>query len=125
MKRLPYSLTLDSYYSPDVVAKLRQQEQTQSLINKPCILYVKDRSLLIVDRMTKVDNSDCFVDVIRLLSISLTMLSSIGCCRNCSIEQYRSSVCAIGYIGYVEQHIHVSCIRSIFECNRPNESVWT
>lgn len=43
-------LSLDSYYSTEVVSKLRQKEQTQSFINKPCSLFVSDRSLIIYDR---------------------------------------------------------------------------
>ncbi|UJR33285.1 hypothetical protein I4U23_020737 [Adineta vaga] len=40
----------NSYYSTEVVSKLRQKEQTQSFINKPCSLFVTDRSLIIYDR---------------------------------------------------------------------------
>jgi hypothetical protein len=47
-------LSLDSYYSTEVVSKLRQKEQTQSFINKPCSLFVTDRSLIIYDRGTHV-----------------------------------------------------------------------
>ncbi|CAF3848814.1 unnamed protein product [Adineta steineri] len=44
----------NSFYSTDVVSKLRQKEQTQSFINKPCSLLVTDRSLVIYDRGTQV-----------------------------------------------------------------------
>ncbi|CAF0898529.1 unnamed protein product [Adineta steineri] len=44
----------NSFYSTDVVSKLRQKEQTQSFINKPCSLLVTDRSLIIYDRGTQV-----------------------------------------------------------------------
>jgi hypothetical protein len=47
-------LSLDSFYSTEVVSKLRQKEQTQSFINKPCSLFVTDRSLIIFDRGTQV-----------------------------------------------------------------------
>ncbi|CAF0906371.1 unnamed protein product, partial [Adineta ricciae] len=40
----------NSYYSTEVVSKLRQKEQTQSFINKPCSLFVTDRALIIYDR---------------------------------------------------------------------------
>ncbi|CAF0730375.1 unnamed protein product [Adineta ricciae] len=40
----------NSYYSTEVVSKLRQKEQTQSFINKPCSLFVTDRALVIYDR---------------------------------------------------------------------------
>ena len=45
---------LDAFYSAEVVSKLRQKEQTQSFINKPCSLFVTDRSLVIFDRATQV-----------------------------------------------------------------------
>ncbi|CAF0892941.1 unnamed protein product [Adineta steineri] len=44
----------NAFYSAEVVSKLRQKEQTQSFINKPCSLYVTDRSLIIFDRGTQV-----------------------------------------------------------------------
>jgi hypothetical protein len=47
-------LSLDSFYSTEVVSKLRQKEQTQSFINKPCSLFVTDRFLIIFDRGTQV-----------------------------------------------------------------------
>ncbi len=47
-------LSLDSFYSTEVVSKLRQKEQTQSFINKPCTLFVTDRSLIIFDRGAQV-----------------------------------------------------------------------
>jgi hypothetical protein len=47
-------LSLDSFYSTEVVSKLRQKEQTQSFIDKPCSLFVTDRSLIIFDRGTQV-----------------------------------------------------------------------
>jgi hypothetical protein len=47
-------LSLGSFYSTEVVSKLRQKEQTQSFINKPCSLFVTDRSLIIFDRGTQV-----------------------------------------------------------------------
>ncbi|CAF4423711.1 unnamed protein product, partial [Adineta steineri] len=43
----------NAFYSAEVVSKLRQKEQTQSFINKPCSLYVTDRSLIIFDRGTQ------------------------------------------------------------------------
>jgi hypothetical protein len=45
---------LDAFYSAEVVSKLRQKEQTQSFINKPCSLFVTDRTLVIFDRGTQV-----------------------------------------------------------------------
>ncbi|UJR13914.1 hypothetical protein I4U23_000920 [Adineta vaga] len=44
----------NTFYSAEVVSKLRQKEQTQSFINKPCSLYVTDRSLVIFDRGTQI-----------------------------------------------------------------------
>jgi hypothetical protein len=48
---------LDAFYSAEVVSKLRQKEQTQSFINKPCSLFVTDRSLVIFDRAAQVKYS--------------------------------------------------------------------
>lgn len=45
---------IDAFYSAEVVSKLRQKEQTQSFINKPCSLFITDRSLIIFDRGTQV-----------------------------------------------------------------------
>ncbi|CAF1228437.1 unnamed protein product, partial [Adineta ricciae] len=44
----------NAFYSAEVTSKLRQKEQTQSFINKPCSLYVTDRSLVIFDRGTQI-----------------------------------------------------------------------
>jgi hypothetical protein len=44
----------NSYYSTEVVNKLRQKEQTQSFINKPCSLFVTERFFIIFDRGTQV-----------------------------------------------------------------------
>ena len=52
------SFDLDAFYSAEVVSKLRQKEQTQSFINKPCSLFVTDRSLIVFDRGTQVGNLD-------------------------------------------------------------------
>lgn len=41
--------------------KLRQKELTQSFINKPCSLYITDRALKIVDRMSQVKILNHFV----------------------------------------------------------------
>ncbi len=46
--------SLDAYYPTEVVNKLRQKEQTQSFINKPCSLFVTERSFIIFDRGTQV-----------------------------------------------------------------------
>jgi len=43
----------NAFYSAEVVSKLRQKEQTQSFINKPCSLFVTDRSLVVFDRATQ------------------------------------------------------------------------
>ena len=51
---------LDAFYSAEVVSKLRQKEQTQSFINKPCSLFVTDRALVIFDRGTQVPLSFIF-----------------------------------------------------------------
>lgn len=50
-----FSSHLDAFYSAEVVSKLRQKEQTQSFINKPCSLFVTDRTLIIFDRGTQVE----------------------------------------------------------------------
>jgi hypothetical protein len=47
-------LSLDNFYSAEVVNKLRQKEQTQSFINKACSLFITDRSLVIYDRAAQV-----------------------------------------------------------------------
>ncbi|CAF4292185.1 unnamed protein product [Rotaria sp. Silwood2] len=47
-------LSLDSFYSAEVVSKLRQKEQTQKFINKPCSLFVADRFFIIFDRATQI-----------------------------------------------------------------------
>ncbi|CAF3092264.1 unnamed protein product [Rotaria socialis] len=44
----------NSFYSAEVVSKLRQKEQTQKFINKPCSLFVNDRSFIIFDRGAQV-----------------------------------------------------------------------
>ncbi|CAF2634063.1 unnamed protein product [Rotaria sp. Silwood2] len=44
----------NAFYSAEVVGKLRHKEQTQSFINKPCSLFVTDRSLIIFDRASQV-----------------------------------------------------------------------
>ncbi|CAF4833581.1 unnamed protein product [Rotaria sp. Silwood1] len=44
----------NSFYSAEVVSKLRQKEQTQKFINKPCSLFVNDRNFIIYDRATQV-----------------------------------------------------------------------
>ncbi|CAF0750953.1 unnamed protein product [Rotaria sordida] len=44
----------NSFYSAEVVSKLRQKEQTQKFINKPCSLFVTDRSFIIFDRATQI-----------------------------------------------------------------------
>ncbi|CAF3557772.1 unnamed protein product [Rotaria sp. Silwood1] len=44
----------NAFYSAEIVSKLRQKEQTQSFINKPCSLFVTDRSLVIFDRASQV-----------------------------------------------------------------------
>lgn len=49
-----FSLSLDPVYSTEVVTKLRQKEQTQSFINKPCSLFITERSFIIFDRGTQV-----------------------------------------------------------------------
>ncbi len=49
-----FSFFEDAFYSAEVVSKLRQKEQTQSFINKPCSLFVTDRSFVIFDRGTQV-----------------------------------------------------------------------
>ncbi|CAF1571348.1 unnamed protein product, partial [Didymodactylos carnosus] len=41
-----------TFYSADIVTKLRQKEQTQSFINKPCSLFITDRYLVIYDKLT-------------------------------------------------------------------------
>ena len=41
-----------------MVSKLRHKERTHSFINKPCSLYVNDRFLFIIDRITQVINVD-------------------------------------------------------------------
>ena len=46
--------SIDAFYSAEVVSKLRQKEQTQSFINKPCSLFITDRTLVIFDRGTQV-----------------------------------------------------------------------
>jgi len=43
----------NNLYATEVVNKLRQKELTQSFINKPCSLYITDRALKIVDRMSQ------------------------------------------------------------------------
>ena len=47
---------LDAFYSAEVVSKLREKERTQSFINKPCSLFVTDRTLIIFDRGTQVNH---------------------------------------------------------------------
>ena len=49
-----YFSLLDPVYSTEVVTKLRQKEQTQSFINKPCSLFITERSFVIFDRGTQV-----------------------------------------------------------------------
>jgi hypothetical protein len=49
-----FYVSLDSYYSTEVVNKLRQKEQKQSFINKPCSLFVTERFFIIFDRGTQV-----------------------------------------------------------------------
>lgn len=55
-KHTKFSFDLDAFYSAEVVSKLRQKEQTQSFINKPCSLFVTDRALIVFDRATNVRN---------------------------------------------------------------------
>lgn len=54
LKNKQPNVNLDAFYSAEVVSKLRQKEQTQSFINKPCSLFVTDRSLVVFDRATQV-----------------------------------------------------------------------
>lgn len=44
----------NSHYATEVMAKLRQKEQTQSFINKSCSLFVTERSFIIYDRTAQV-----------------------------------------------------------------------
>jgi hypothetical protein len=77
---------LDAFYSAEVVSKLRQKEQTQSFINKPCSLFVTDRTLVIFDRATQVrkNKTNNSFDSFFFKSISLDYcgINSIGKCRS-------------------------------------------
>ncbi|CAF0737754.1 unnamed protein product [Didymodactylos carnosus] len=44
----------NTFYSAEIVTKLRQKEQTQSFMNKPCSLYITDRYLLIYDKLNNI-----------------------------------------------------------------------
>ena len=94
--------------------KLRQKELTQSFINKPCSLYITDRALKIVDRMSQVKILNHFVSFL-FVDRTFSFLLFKECCRIDSIRKHRSDMSRIGNTRYFKRYFYVSIIRTSFE----------